>query len=562
MTTEVNGWAGRCQTWFDPASHEKLGRLGLGGRTMSTFWLRPPSRKSSSSRPLAASRAPRRFRPVIERLEGRALLATGFELTGFPTSATAGVAATLTVRAVNADGSTDSMYWKPFHFTSTDPWASLPETSFLTNGIRTFTVMLSTVGTRSITATDNANSSITGSQSGIVVNPAATSQFLVDGWQAPARSGVPHDVRVTAVDAFGNVTPGYAGRVHFTSSDPRAVLPADSTLTNGTGTFTVTLRRRGTQTLTATDTVNNTITGNLATLPQLTEVFTQPPNPAGGYDKSAWYPPDGLDSDQYVWDRFIVGSNQAIGEVRWRGAYTNYLSGAGQSPVFDFTIDFYGSIAGGSQPDVTQRPLVRYRVGGNAGETLAGTFGGVLMYDYAFTLPTPFRAVAGTKYWVQIEASQGLTPIYRWPPDWSLAYGTGSHGAHFRHSEHGGYQSISRDIAFTMLTRTNQPGILVGPELEARPLVDALPLTAIVQPYDGLIPHRRSGLVVHNPDSVNTGRPGQADSSETLTDTIPPTRQLPGGMSTSYVAVRRPEPRHDFDSARWPNTTSVLSLEE
>jgi hypothetical protein len=59
------------------------------------------------------------------------------------------------------------------------------------------------------------------------------------------------------------VATGYSGTVHFTSSDGAANLPANYTFTGadaGTHTFTVTLRTAGGQTVTATDTVNATIT--------------------------------------------------------------------------------------------------------------------------------------------------------------------------------------------------------------------------------------------------------------------------------------------------------------
>ncbi len=180
--------------------------------------------------------------------------------------------------------------------------------------------------------------------------------------------------------------------------------------------------------------------------------YSQPPNPAGGHYKSAWYPPDGLDGDEYAWDAFTIASGGAITEVHWRGCYTNYLSGAGTSPVYDFTVSIYASIAGGFQPDVTNPPLARFHTNSNAGEAPAGTFGGVAMYDYAFTLPSPFQAAAGVKYWLQVEASQGLTPTYYWPPDWSLAAGTGGDGSHFRKITGGNYASISGDCAFTLYT--------------------------------------------------------------------------------------------------------------
>lgn len=57
------------------------------------------------------------------------------------------------------------------------------------------------------------------------------------------------------------------------------------------------------------------------------QIFSQPPNPAGGQYKSAWYPPDGLDGDMYCYDNFTLAAGAAINEIRWRVAYTNYLSG-------------------------------------------------------------------------------------------------------------------------------------------------------------------------------------------------------------------------------------------
>src|SRR2546428_8964827 len=54
----------------------------------------------------------------------------------------------------------------------------------------------------------------------------------------------------------------YAGTVTFTSSDASATLPADSTLTSGTGSFDATLQTAGEQSITATDTLSPSITGS------------------------------------------------------------------------------------------------------------------------------------------------------------------------------------------------------------------------------------------------------------------------------------------------------------
>ena len=65
---------------------------------------------------------------------------------------------------------------------------------------------------------------------------------------------------VTAQDGGGHTNTGYGGTVHFTSTDLQAVLPPDSTLTNGVGTFLVTLKTvlGGPWTVTARDTVTAT----------------------------------------------------------------------------------------------------------------------------------------------------------------------------------------------------------------------------------------------------------------------------------------------------------------
>src|SRR5207248_1340070 len=131
-------------------------------------------------------------------------------------------------------------------------------------GTHTFSVTLKTAGTQSITATDTAASSITGAQTGIQVDPAAAATLGSAGRRAGTTCGAPGTVAVTAQDSFGNTAPGYTGTVHFTSSDAQAVLPADYTFTAadaGTHTFSITLKKAGTQSITATDTATSSITG-------------------------------------------------------------------------------------------------------------------------------------------------------------------------------------------------------------------------------------------------------------------------------------------------------------
>ena len=135
-------------------------------------------------------------------------------------------------------------------------------TSATTNaaGLATFNnLVLNTSGSYTIGA---ASSPLTAATSGsFTVNAAGATHFTVTGYPSPTTAGASHNVTVTAYDAYGNVATGYAGTVHFTSSDAQAALPANATLTAGTGTFSATLKTAGTQSITATDTVTGTITG-------------------------------------------------------------------------------------------------------------------------------------------------------------------------------------------------------------------------------------------------------------------------------------------------------------
>src|SRR5262249_44550865 len=66
---------------------------------------------------------------------------------------------------------------------------------------------------------------------------------------ASTTAGSAFTFTVTALDQLNNPATSYTGTVHFTSSDGQAVMPADTTLTNGTGSFSATLKTAGSQTL-------------------------------------------------------------------------------------------------------------------------------------------------------------------------------------------------------------------------------------------------------------------------------------------------------------------------
>jgi methionine-rich copper-binding protein CopC len=188
-------------------------------------------------------------------------------VTGIPATVTAGTSATFTVTALSPNGGTDTGFVGTIAFTSSDPQAGLPANYTSTasnNGTHTFTVTFRTAGPQSITATDTANAAIIGTEDNIIVQGAAASSLKLTGFPTTDTAGAPETFSVTAYDAYGNVATGYLGTLEFTSSDPKAVLPAEYAMApedQGTFTFTATLETAGTQSITATDTSTSSLTG-------------------------------------------------------------------------------------------------------------------------------------------------------------------------------------------------------------------------------------------------------------------------------------------------------------
>ena len=145
--------------------------------------------------------------------------------------------------------------------------SALPYIHYLTTGSAEYNQILNAV---------YANSSA------VIAPPSFTTQFTVT---APATSvggvprGTPFQVTVRALDEYNNPTPNYNGTVHFTSTDSSAVLPADATLTNGVGTFVVTLNTAAWEYVTATDTATPSITNAFAGLVTTAHTLASSMNP-------------------------------------------------------------------------------------------------------------------------------------------------------------------------------------------------------------------------------------------------------------------------------------------
>ena len=141
------------------------------------------------------------------------------------------------------------------------------------------------------------------------VQPGPATRFQVST-PAHITSNTPFDVTVTALDAYGHTAVGYLGTVTFgaTDTDPGVLLPADYTFTaddQGVHPFVgaFVLITLGDQTLTATDTADQTITGSASVA-----VIPGPTPPPGG---SA----NGPRNPTVITDRTPVQSGQQVALV-------------------------------------------------------------------------------------------------------------------------------------------------------------------------------------------------------------------------------------------------------
>ena len=195
-------------------------------------------------------------------------VATHFAVIAEP-SAYAGGSVQVAVVALDASNHVVSNYTGTVQLTSSDTGATLPAAYTFTtadHGIHVFDVTFASTGSQTVTATgtSSAGASVSGSVS-ITVNPAQVVTHFAILVQPYAAAGSQTQVVVVALDASNHVVSSYTGTVQLTSSDTGATLPAAYTFTaadDGVHVFDVTLATTGTQTITATDTANSTLTAS------------------------------------------------------------------------------------------------------------------------------------------------------------------------------------------------------------------------------------------------------------------------------------------------------------
>ncbi|HYW45977.1 MAG TPA: hypothetical protein VE959_24145, partial [Bryobacteraceae bacterium] len=104
--------------------------------------------------------------------------ATRLVFTAAPPAATVGTAFNFTVTAEDANNNTLAGFADTVKFTSTDNAATLPANHTLSNGVGAFQATLNTAGGKTITATDAANGTVSGTSAAILVSAAGSGPFL------------------------------------------------------------------------------------------------------------------------------------------------------------------------------------------------------------------------------------------------------------------------------------------------------------------------------------------------------------------------------------------------
>lgn len=206
---------------------------------------------------------------------------THFGIVASPSSIVAGASVSVSVTALDQFDNVVTAYSGVAHFNSSDSQAILPADSALTYGIGSFSVILATAGSQTITAADLVTGA-TGISNAVLViagDSNTVTHFDVVASPSSVIAGGSIVASVTALDQFGNMVTAYSGTVHFTSSDGQAALPIDSALSDGFGTFNITLVTVGSQIVTVIDTVTgSTGTSNdvSVTAGQLSSIIISP----------------------------------------------------------------------------------------------------------------------------------------------------------------------------------------------------------------------------------------------------------------------------------------------
>ena len=190
-----------------------------------------------------------------------------------PENTTVGKPTSIVVVALDASNDRVEDYTGTVDLSTSDPGVTTPLKYTFTaadHGRHVFQETFATVGSQTVTATDEANAKLTGTAT-INVNPAPVATHFAVFADGSVFSGEPFSLEVVALDASNHRVPNYTGTVHLASSVSGETLPADYTFTaadEGEHEFQVTLNTVGADTLTASNgKLTGSVTVNVQTAP-------------------------------------------------------------------------------------------------------------------------------------------------------------------------------------------------------------------------------------------------------------------------------------------------------
>ncbi len=187
--------------------------------------------------------------PIVQNV---IVVPTKLAVVNYPSPSIAGTSHTVTVTATDNTGATATTYTGTVTLTTTDTQAVIGAPHTLTIGTGTFTVTFKTAGNQSITATGTttAGGTLTGTQSGIVVQPAAPASLVTTGqsqFEALLGHAFSSPLVVTVKDAFGNPVPNIAVTFSGPTSGASATFSTNPATTDVQGVAQVTATANGTQ---------------------------------------------------------------------------------------------------------------------------------------------------------------------------------------------------------------------------------------------------------------------------------------------------------------------------
>lgn len=151
---------------------------------------------------------------------------------------------------------------------------------------------------------------------------------------------------------------------------------------------------------------------------------------------------EGLGDFAKAYDNFTLDSATSIGKVKWYGEFflneEVFSVAPDPAPISNFLIQFWSDNSGPNAELFSETIL------GNADETFVEKIGNFNLYKYGMDLSLPFKALAGTTYWLSIQ------PTLDYPPQWGWYQGKGGDGGVAYQDFFGENGAIPKDLAFSL----------------------------------------------------------------------------------------------------------------